>query len=562
MLLVTKKNYSPILVLDFQSLYPSMIIAYNLCFSTCLGKIKLGNKRLGTLSQYALPQGLLSTLGKDIFVTPNGVMFVKETVCAGILPRMLHEIISTRVMVKKAMKQTKDDPIMTRILNARQFGLKMISNVTYGYTSANFSGRMPMSELADSIVQLGRQTLENAIRIVEETKRWKARVVYGDTDSLFVELPGASKQEAFRIGKEIAAKVTMHNPSPVKLQFEKVFHPCFLVTKKRYVGYMYEHVDQGAPVFDAKGIETVRRDNCKAVATMLEKSIRIMFETQDISLVKQYSQRQWTKIMKGRVNIQDFIFAKEVKLGTYSAKGPLPPAALVAKQAMQQDPRSEPLYRQRVPYVVVYGNPRARLIDLVVDPLFYMKQSPNLQLNATYYITKQIIPAMDRIFSLIGVHVKSWFDEMPKIHSTNGWRMLKYYVEGNICNDGRDPRSIVRTKRMGTIDSYFSTRICMICETGQCASSSNKTISRFVCQDCLSEQQQTGLLLHSRLWNLERHEQALARVCSSCIDSLSLHSSNVVNCEALECPIWHQRQKVKEQLECTRILLELFTSPL
>lgn len=261
---------NPVLVLDFQSLYPSIIIAYNLCFSTCLGRIvNYKKKRLGTLSQYSIPN--LSELKDQITVTPNAVMFVKENVRAGILPRMLKEILDTRVMIKKAMKKTKDENLY-RTLNARQFGLKMIANVTYGYTSANFSGRMPCVEIADSIVQLGRQTLERAIQTVEN--EWNAKVVYGDTDSLFVELPNVSREDAFKIGKEISERITLMNPSPIKLVFEKVYHPCFLISKKRYVGYSYEHINQKEPIFDSKGIETVRRDTCKAVQYILEKSIR------------------------------------------------------------------------------------------------------------------------------------------------------------------------------------------------------------------------------------------------------------------------------------------------
>ena len=49
-----------------------------------------------------------------------------------------------------------------------------------------------------------------------------------------------SREEAFKIGTEIAREVTASNPSPVTLKFEKVYHPCVLLTKKRYVGYMYE----------------------------------------------------------------------------------------------------------------------------------------------------------------------------------------------------------------------------------------------------------------------------------------------------------------------------------
>ena len=91
---------------------------------------------------------------------------------------MLTELLETRVMVKQAMKGVKGDKASTklytdylnnkahraqalrRVLDARQLGLKYISNVTYGYTSATFSGRMPAVEIADSIVQSGRETLE------------------------------------------------------------------------------------------------------------------------------------------------------------------------------------------------------------------------------------------------------------------------------------------------------------------------------------------------------------------------------------------------------------------
>ena len=74
--------------------------------------------------------------------------------------------------------------------------------------------------------------------------------------------------------------------------------------------------------------------------------------------VKEYNQRQWTKILAGRVSLADFVFAKEVRLGTYSARhGIVPPAAIVAGKAMAADPRMEPRYGERVPYVVVYGEP-------------------------------------------------------------------------------------------------------------------------------------------------------------------------------------------------------------
>lgn len=201
-------------------------------------------------------------------------MYVKRDVQIGILPRLLSELLETRVMVKQSMKQFKHDKSIFRMLDARQLGLKMLANVTYGYTAANFSGRMPLIELADSIVQTARETLEAAIRHVESVKEWGARVIYGDTDSLFVLLKGASRERAFEIGQQIADQVTRANPYPVKLQFEKLYHPCILAAKKRYVGFKYENKDQVEPVWEAKGIETVRRDSCPAVQKIVQKCLR------------------------------------------------------------------------------------------------------------------------------------------------------------------------------------------------------------------------------------------------------------------------------------------------
>src|SRR3546814_4441712 len=110
-----------------------------------------------------------------------------------LLAKMLGEILETRVMVKSGMKADKDDKTLQQLLNNRQLALKLLANVTYGYTSASFSGRMPCSEIADSIVQTGRETLEKAIAFIHATKKWGAEVVYGDTDSLFVHLRGDRK---------------------------------------------------------------------------------------------------------------------------------------------------------------------------------------------------------------------------------------------------------------------------------------------------------------------------------------------------------------------------------
>lgn len=391
---------SPLVVLDFQSLYPSIMIAYNYCYSTCLGRIVnwRGQNKMGFADFKRQPR-LLELVKESINIAPNGMMFVKQDMRKSLLAKMLGEILESRVMVKSGMKVDKDDKTLQQLLNNRQLALKLLANVTYGYTSASFSGRMPCSEIADSIVQTGRETLERAIALIHSVERWGAEVVYGDTDSLFVYLKGRTRDQAFDIGNEIAKEVTNLNPRPVKLKFEKVYHPCVLLAKKRYVGYKYESKTQVEPEFDAKGIETVRRDGTPAEQKIEEKALKILFRTADLSQVKSYFLRECNKIMRGKVSIQDFCFAREVKLGTYADKGPPPPGALISTRRMLEDPRTEPQYGERVPYVVITGAPGARLIDRCVAPEQLLRDDGTAELDADYYISKNLIPPLERIFN-------------------------------------------------------------------------------------------------------------------------------------------------------------------
>lgn len=96
------------------------------------------------------PQELIE-LENNINISPAGVAFVTSNVRQGILPKMLEEILNTRIMVKKAMKEAKNKKCLLKILHARQLGLKLIANVTYGYTAANFSGRMPCIEVCSIV---------------------------------------------------------------------------------------------------------------------------------------------------------------------------------------------------------------------------------------------------------------------------------------------------------------------------------------------------------------------------------------------------------------------------
>ncbi|SPO23464.1 probable catalytic subunit of DNA polymerase zeta UPR-1 [Ustilago trichophora] len=549
----------PLIVLDFQSLYPSIMIAYNLCYSTCLGRVAgfKGTSKFG-VTDYTPPKGLLSLLKDDVNISSNGLLFVKPSVRKSLLAKMLSEILDTRVMVKGSMKGTKSDKSFQRIQNARQLSLKLLANVTYGYTSASFSGRMPCVEIADAIVQTGRETLEKAMDLINGTAEWSAQVVYGDTDSLFVYLPGRTKEEAFHLGHTIADKVTSLNPRPVKLKFEKVYLPSVLLAKKRYVGFKYETLEDREPGFDAKGIETVRRDFHPAIQRMLEACIRILFRSRDLSAVKSYLQRQWKKILEGRVSPQDFIFAKEVRLGSYSDKVAPPPGAAVSSRRMLADPRSEPQYGERVPYIISQGEPKAKLNQQAVSPEAFLK-NPQLQINAMYYITRTIIPPLARVFNLLGADVESWFHEMAKPNNSY-WNkrpssnllssILAQQDESNTtASNDASPTSSPRTLPKGassitavqTLNSHYATETCLLCST--------RTQS-LLCLDCRQSPTSSIHSISTRLHRLEQQAVAIDRICSTCA---KMDKPGPVDCISFDCPLTYTKSKLNKTLEDTAL---------
>ncbi|KAI3650014.1 hypothetical protein MP228_005646 [Amoeboaphelidium protococcarum] len=541
----------PLVVLDFQSLYPSIMIAYNYCFSTCLGKCTPQHlDTLGFADYKVDPQQLRQMMpveseqgfAQQLNASPNGVAFLKATRRDGILKKMLSEVLDTRIMIKDSMKLYKNRKALTRILDARQLGLKYIANVTYGYTSASFSGRMPCVDVSDSIVQMGRETLERAIRQVNEHPQWNARVVYADTDSMFIYMDGSSRERAFSVGREIADTITRQNPYPMKLKFEKVYHPSVLLSKKRYVGWKFESEQSVEGEFDAKGIETVRRDGCPAVAKIMESSLKILFRSQDMSELKRYLQMQWQKIQSGRVSLQDFVIAKEVKLGTYSENGIGPPGAVLSVDKMARDRRDEPQYGERVPYLVRYLSKDARLVDCVISPEDFMRDPGGCRLNAEYYITKQIIPALARVFDLIGCDIMSWYTEMPKVG-----KIIKYSVDQLLPFDYNVVQKAAATnhKAVNTLEKFYQSQHCYACgkSTGskQQQQSMQRQKQQLLCQECLQRPDITAMNLNSKASVAESKYLALVKVCQNCCAHQGVDAAT--SCESIECPVFYERLK-------------------
>ena len=517
---------SPMVVLDFQSLYPSIIMGYNYCYSTMLGRVRELNEKNNVVgvTSFPLQKGLLTLLGDEVNIAPNGMVYVKPSIRKSILSRMLKEILDIRAMVKKTITELgPGNEALKKALGNKQLALKLLANVTYGYTSASFSGRMPCSDLADSVVQTGRETLEKAVAMIESNDEWAAKVVYGDTDSLFIYLPGRSKDDAFKIGHDISMAVSKANPDPIFLKFEKVYFPSILVSKKRYVGYSFESIDQKEPILDSKGIEIVRRDGHPAQQKMVEQSLRILFDTKDLSKVKAYVQEQFSKIYQGNVSIQDFCFAKEVKLGRYKSESTAPAGAVVAKRKMAKDRRAEPQYKERVPYLVVRSKLGVTLRDRSISPEEFMADE-SLELDADYYITKTLIPPLSRLLNITGINVSDWVTNLKVI---------------------RKGLSDLKDKRMKMLGDSL---LCCNCKQNHILLKESK-----LCQDCLNNKRSTAVSLLLDKHGKEKRNSNLNMICRVCSYRYS-HDASLIGddiaskCDSYDCPIYYSKMKNKKYL--------------
>lgn len=261
----------PIATLDFASLYPSIIQAHNLCYTTLLNKTSI--EKMGMVKD------------EDYIVTPNGDMFCTSKIRKGLLTQILEELLGARKRAKKELA-TEIDPFKKAVLNGRQLALKVSANSVYGITGATV-GKLPCLAIASSTTAYGRQMIEKTKEEVEARYTiangysHDAQVIYGDTDSVMVKFGPKDLEKAMDLGRDAAEYVSAKFIKPIKLEFEKVYFPYLLINKKRYAG-LYWTSPEKYDKMDSKGIETVRRDNCRLVQNVIETILRKILIDQDV----------------------------------------------------------------------------------------------------------------------------------------------------------------------------------------------------------------------------------------------------------------------------------------
>lgn len=277
----------PICTLDFASLYPSIMRAHNICYSTLIK-----------------PSDLSKLQPDDYIKTPSNTYFIKSKVHQGILPQILKSLLDQRAVAKKDMKAAKD-PLTKAVQNGRQLALKVSANSVYGFTGAT-NGFLPCLEISEAVTSFGRQMIDATANYVIQHYPG-SNVIYGDTDSVMIKFGVKTVKEAIDLGYEAAPEVSKLFPSPVKLEFEKVYFPYLLMNKKRYAGLWWTNPDKWDKL-DAKGIESVRRDNCLLVRNLVSTCLNKILIDRDVDAAIQYVKNTISDLLQNKLDISVYLF--------------------------------------------------------------------------------------------------------------------------------------------------------------------------------------------------------------------------------------------------------------
>ena len=380
----TGAYYGPITALDFASLYPSIMCAHNLCYSTLVMDPRYDNLPGVEYEQYGphrFAQGVVS-----------------------LLPTILMDLKAFRKKAKKLMAQHEGTP-MEAIYNGQQLAYKISMNSIYGFTGAS-KGMLPCVAIASTVTMRGRQMIEDTKNYVEENFPG-AKVRYGDTDSVMVEfdVQGRKGQEAIDYswsqGELAAAQCTKLFKAPNDLELEKVYCPYFLYSKKRYAAKMYEGktrsdgtVTVSFKKIDVKGLQVVRRDSCPFVRETLKKLLGMILESSDPMPVIEEARGAAKMLVQGQVPMEALLMSKQL---ASAYKVPMAHVA-VRDKIKARAPGSEPQQGDRVPFVIVKGG--GRMFEKAEDPTWV--RDKNIPIDYQYYFTNQFKkPVQDLLEPLV-----------------------------------------------------------------------------------------------------------------------------------------------------------------
>ena len=401
----TVDRTGPVVVNDYNSLYPGSMISQNLGYTThvtdrlaaqACREIHLHEKEHHDAKARAQDRWYDGELQVREYEEKHGwkvapvesetrkdPVFVRQSVRKSLIAEILEALLAARTVAKKLMKTFPKGSAPYKVQDARQMALKVCCNSVYGFTGAPV-GRQPNLDISGATTGYGRKALYFAKHLAEELLPGDNDVVYGDTDSVMVlikdactgETPDPGKplseqaieavKRAFERGHLLDEEINKRVIPPMRIETEKVYAPFLLLGRKKYLTLMWMRPD--APFdTDAKGIEMVRRDNphivgmaCEAFADLLMgKGERLAGKSDqrqglwhDLETAKELLRQVHQQILDDELPFEAYIISAKFSkpAGEYDT---IPPHIALAVRMQERDPGSAPQLGNRIPYVLV-----------------------------------------------------------------------------------------------------------------------------------------------------------------------------------------------------------------
>lgn len=508
---------TPVIVLDYSSLYPSTAICYNISHETLIL-----DKKYMDLEEYKYNKINFDVNGKE------QVWYYAERKdgTKGIIPRILDGLLKKRKSVKKEMESC-NDPFLAKILDGLQLAYKMTANSIYGLLGAKVSP-IYLAPLAPSITAGGRGMLKYARQFInkpfnqllnlcltnqkkeykkfskeyfekfpehrfegnnrynnkkEFIKYFRKRVseivehidnkenlkvnpdvVYGDTDSVFFVMNYNMEisdllMTSINFGQLSGETICKTLPEPEKMVYEKTMFRFIQLAKKKYVGNLYEDDDKN--YFQKNmGIVLKRRDNAKIVKIVVGGIVDHMLNKNENSEIIKYVRTVLKNILRGKYPIEYFIISKTLKKN-YKNRSSIAHAVL-ADRIAKRDPGNKPQVNDRIQYVYFISNKKTKLQgDKIEDPKYLLDN--NLELDYLYYITNQIEKPALQFLELIVENPKTIFknaidsETKRRKGQTSIDKLMSKYENNEIDNNEEDIENSLSSDTLSFNDEDIKT---------------------------------------------------------------------------------------------------------
>uniref|UniRef100_A0AAQ5ZGX6 DNA polymerase n=1 Tax=Amphiprion ocellaris TaxID=80972 RepID=A0AAQ5ZGX6_AMPOC len=366
-----------VLLLDFNSLYPSIIQEFNICFTTVQREAHNSQKKSEVYTIYEL-------------IIPDSSLEM------GILPKEIRKLVERRKQVKQLMKQQDVNPDLYLQYDIRQKALKLTANSMYGCLGFSYS-RFYAKPLAALVTHKGREVSYEFTLYIN----MNLEVIYGDTDSIMINTNSKSLEEVFKLGNKVKAEVNKLYKL-LEIDIDGVFKSLLLLKKKKYAALVVEQHGEGrySVKQELKGLDIVRRDWCDLAKECGNYVIGQILSDQSRDVIVE--------------NIQKHL----VEVGEKVASGAIPLNQYEIHKALTKDPQDYP-DKKSLPHVHValwinsQGGRRVKAGDTIsylickdgstlaasqrAYALEQLQKQEGLSLDAQYYLAQQIHPVVSRI---------------------------------------------------------------------------------------------------------------------------------------------------------------------